>query len=797
MSLISQTIPNLINGVSQQPYTLRLASQCEEQVNTLPSVVEGLRKRPPTKHVARVIPAPTPVNAFTHQINRDANERYEVIAVNGNLKVYRLSDGQEIVVSFPNGTSYLTTLNPLEDFEALTVADYTFFLNRASTVLEDADLVPPRGFEALCWVKQVEFSTTYTIQVNGVTAAYTTESPTSSTGATMKSEVILANLLTQLQGAGIDATAGYSFQQAGSVLYIGNATVDFTIRVSDTKGDSAFKLIKDSVQNFTDLPAENVINGFRVRVKGNLERAEDDYYVEYKTTPSAPNHGVWTETMKALEKFKLNASTMPHVLVRQSDGTFHFKQATWTPRTVGDLDTIPFASFVGRKIADVFFHRNRLGFLCDENVVMSEAGEFFNFFRTSAIQSLDTDPIDVAATHTKVALLKRAVGFNEQLLLFSEAVQFTLAKTDLLTPKSAAINQTTEFDCQLKARPVGAGQNVYIASERGTSTNLLEYLVDPEAQTLSANNVSDHAPKYVPSGLVKLAASSAESVVVGLSASKRNHLYFYRFYWAGKEKVMSSWGRWEFPATDTIHNINFIGSDLYLTISRPNGTFFEVMSLAPGEVDTPTQMLVHLDRRMNQDDMAIINWFPDLNETHVMLPFGFEAGEEYQVIAWNGDASYKPGQIITPKSVVPSGTQTILVLPKQMTSFWVGRKYGFRYRFSTQIMREEARGGGLQPVREGRLQLRRMTLAYGLSGHFKATVTPLARDPYTYTFSGRIVGSASNPLGSIALNQGTFHFPIASKNDQVTIELTNDTHLPSTFLSAEWEGFFTIRSRRQ
>ena len=44
MPLINHAIPNLINGVSQQPETLRLSSQAEAQENGMSSVVEGLKK---------------------------------------------------------------------------------------------------------------------------------------------------------------------------------------------------------------------------------------------------------------------------------------------------------------------------------------------------------------------------------------------------------------------------------------------------------------------------------------------------------------------------------------------------------------------------------------------------------------------------------------------------------------------------------------------------------------------------------------------------------------------------------
>ena len=73
MPLINKAISNLINGVSQQPETLRLPSQCESQINGFSSVVEGLKKRPPLNYVAK-ISANTTSSIFIHTINRDVND---------------------------------------------------------------------------------------------------------------------------------------------------------------------------------------------------------------------------------------------------------------------------------------------------------------------------------------------------------------------------------------------------------------------------------------------------------------------------------------------------------------------------------------------------------------------------------------------------------------------------------------------------------------------------------------------------------------------------------------------------
>jgi hypothetical protein len=52
--LISGNIPNLVGGVSQQPDALRLVNAGAKVDNAWLSVVNGLGKRPPTEHLAKV-----------------------------------------------------------------------------------------------------------------------------------------------------------------------------------------------------------------------------------------------------------------------------------------------------------------------------------------------------------------------------------------------------------------------------------------------------------------------------------------------------------------------------------------------------------------------------------------------------------------------------------------------------------------------------------------------------------------------------------------------------------------------
>lgn len=138
MPLVSHNIPSLFNGVSQQPAATRHSSQSEVQVNARSSVADGVMKRPPFQHVAKLSSSPTTA-AHVHTINRDTSERYVVTITNGDLTVHGI-DGTAKTVAFPDGKAYLNAAAPRSDFAVITVADHTIICNKTVTVAMGAAL---------------------------------------------------------------------------------------------------------------------------------------------------------------------------------------------------------------------------------------------------------------------------------------------------------------------------------------------------------------------------------------------------------------------------------------------------------------------------------------------------------------------------------------------------------------------------------------------------------------------------------------------------------------------------------
>ena len=105
MALINTSLPNLIQGVSQQPDTLRFDGQCDEQINALSSVTDGLKKRPTARFIKQLESTALADGAFVLFINRDKQERYVLIINNNILKVYNIFTGVAVVLDDSSGAT--------------------------------------------------------------------------------------------------------------------------------------------------------------------------------------------------------------------------------------------------------------------------------------------------------------------------------------------------------------------------------------------------------------------------------------------------------------------------------------------------------------------------------------------------------------------------------------------------------------------------------------------------------------------------------------------------------------------
>ena len=815
MPVISRAIPTLLRGISQSSDALKQPDHADIQDNADSNPVLGLTKRSGFQYVT-ALSSSTLGNVHIQTINRDANERYVAIFSNGNVRVFEL-DGTEKTVNKPDGTAYLNTSTPRSVMKTVTIADFTFVVNTSITAAMDSTLSGGTGTKAIIFINQATADTTYSVTIDGVTVTDNT-----SGDSTLSTDTIAADLKSGLDSG----LSGFTIARNGPVLYVRkNDNSNFSIDGSDTQGDTKMTIIKDSVQRFTDLPTVSP-NGYVVEIKGDDDTNFDNYYVKFVTNNGgAFEEGQWEETVEAGIPFKFDYATMPHVLIRQADGNFRFARVDgdtytaastsftlpkWGERTVGDVVSAPDPSFIGNKINNVFFFRNRLGFLAGDNVVLSRVSEFFNFFPETVVSVLDNEPIDVAASHTKVAILKSAVTMGEKLILFSEQTQFVLTSSaDNLTPKTANVIVVTEFESSAAAQPVGSGSSIYFLTQKGSFAGIREYILQGESQIRDAANVTIHVPRLIPSNVFKMAVSTNQDILVVLGSDNANKLYIYRWlYGEGGQKALSAWFTYSINTNRSILNVDFIGTDLFAVIEEANKVTLEKIPFETEFREPNASFEYHLDHKVTEATTGVsVSYSSGTGLSTFTVPYRLRAnmnivgrylgsGETSTFVDAQGNTkTLVSGQVLSTSNTTNGSTSTITAIGDYRNSkFIIGEPYEMHYRFSKQRLTEQ--GAGSPEYVGGRLQIHHFYIKYEDAGFFKVEVTPENRDTSTHKFTGRLLGAASAAIGQINLDTGTFKVPIMSKSDRVDIDIKNDTFLPTRLASAEYEGTFHIRSRR-
>ena len=814
MAIVSRSIPTLLRGISQSSDSSKQSDHADIQDNADSNPVVGLVKRSGIQHVTNLSTS-TLGNVHIQTINRDVNERYVAIFSNGNVKVYEL-DGTEKTVTKPDGTAYLNTSNPRDTIKTVTIADFTFVVNTNQVTAMDSTLSAGNITQAIIFVKQVSNDTVYSVTVDGVTVTDDTTSDSS-----LSTSQVAADLQSGLNSG----LSGFTIARSGSVIHIKkNDGSNFAIDGTDTQGNTQLTIVKNSVQRFTDLPAVSP-NGMVVEVKGDENTNFDNYYVKFVTNNgNALEEGQWEETVEAGIQFKFDYSTMPHVLIRQADGNFRFARVdgdtytlsgtnytlpVWGERTAGDTESAKDPSFIGSKINNVFFFRNRLGFLADDNVILSNVSEFFNFFPDTVLTVVDSHPIDVAASHTKVAILKHAVTMGEQLILFSEQTQFVLSSSaDNLTPTTANVLVSTEFESSDDAAPVGSGNSIYFLTKKGNFAGIREYITQTNETARDAANITIHVPRLIPSNIFKLAVSNNQDILVCVGTDNPNKLFINRWLFGGQgQKVLNSWFTFTINENRSIKNVDFIGTDLFLVIEEANTVTLEKIPFESDFKETNADFEFHLDHKVTEADVTVA-YNSSTDKTTFTLPYRLRAKMDIigRFLASNETSTFvdingvtqtlKPATVIQSTNLTNGSTATIEANGDYRNAkFIIGEPYDMHYRFSKQRITETPQQNSAEII-SSRLQLHHFYIKFEKSGFFQVEVTPELRDTSTHKFSGRFLGAASSVIGQLNLETGTFRVPIMSRADKVDIDVKNKTFLPTLLASAEYEAMFHMKSRR-
>jgi hypothetical protein len=969
MAAISQKISSIIGGVSQQPDTVKFTNQLRVCDNFYPDVATGLTKRPGLQAVNKLNNVADNGTWFT--IFRDDQEKYIVqFSKAGALRIWNANNGQEQTINpiDAEATTYATHTE-IKDLQMLQINDFIFVLNRSKIVEESLSESPVQNPYAFVAINTVAYSSTYTITLDGTPFAYVT--PTTST-----TQLNISDIVSNLTSS-INANVNYVATALGNYIHIRRAdNTDFSI---DAKGGStgvAIDAFKGSVTTVGQLPKQ-FINNIKIKVAASAETGTDDYWVIFKTNNNTSNgFGSWEETIAPETVLKINEETMPHVIIREADGTFTYRQldeasalasagstsvsgipsvvgintatsgghvvdeqfdaiggsgtglrlrvsriktltttinflannpnnyvrrtfsgvifgnpvysyswysngnvvgntsntnplvignvvrtintsfetisgesragyaqvttttgvieqvviaqagqgyiATetvtnvqgdifeilttdtstltgdesrlkyWKPREVGDTDTNPMPSFVGFPVDSISFFKNRIVFTSRQNVICSQAGDYFNFFASTVITIVDNDPIDLSAGSRKPIKLTEALSTANGLLLFGDNGQYILqTTTESFSPRTAEINLLSNYSMFEDVAPIDIGTSILFMEEGDKCSSVYEMAVNSSpGGKPDIIELTRLIPSYIPSAIFEFKSSQPAGLVALVSEQDKTNIYLYRYFQNGDTRI-SGWFKWIMP--NPVEALDFDQDILYIVTKNGSNYILSTVSLI---TETPSESLLfegeYLDVRLDYFDYnPTLVYDATADQTHICFKDGFESMDLQAVLIYlNPDqAGYFEEQSMQVDLSQPIGQRYFLTVDGDQTASRFA--IGFKYEATAQLpafyfVREETRA--LKDTVNIPTVNRIKVNSYN-SGPYKTLVKATGRPDFTLTLP-QITANVTAPNSIPLLRNAQATIPIFAKGNLFEFNLIADSPFPTAFTSLDWEGTY-------
>lgn len=822
---VTQSLPNLLGGVSRQPDTKKLPGQVRDIVNGNPNPVYGLMKRPGLRFISHIPSTVDTANAKWFHIVRDGVELY-VFLINpatGLIAGYNLSTGSPVTVTVTDPTNvalYLTTTSKY-DIDVATVQDTTFIVNKKKVVTalpSNSTKSNKFGKQGTVRILSAAYDSTYSFKITNLSNPATTYTISYSTGAPpttapdsqdpgLLASTIVAALKTSLQSAIPTAT----------VTQINNNLCfecSFPIKIDVSYGidGSLIRAYTDTVTSFSHLAAEEV-NGRLVKVVNDLITTEDDYFTEFTVSDGSAKgsdvsgSGYWKETQDPRLSTGFEQKTMPVALINTAPNTFTLGFINWSSRKVGDDNTNPQPSFVGKTISHIFFYENRLGFLSGSNFIMSQADDYFNIYSNSAKTQTDSDPIDLNVSSLRPSFLHSAVPVTQGLLLFSDSEQFLLYATDTrLSPSSTKIRSIGKYENSAKIHPVTTGRDVlaavrYYEDRQRGSTRVFSMTPqgtdDPPITNIITTVVEDWLPPTID--FMEL---THDNTYLFMSDSSSSQMFCYRIFEQDEQKLMRSWFRWQFP-----------GDVQYMFTT--NREFYTVFTNTVGEDTVAT--LAHGEFGLLADN-AVIR-YPETNQ-YINPSFDlwshpssitrkvYEDGRVTTVIDpsfTDVNPNLTPVAVWTKGNSSPEYTGNYAILERTADGFeapldisdilttemYVGYQFTFEVEMPTVYLQQNGRSD-----MTGDIIIARNKFVAGFTDSLEFEIKANGRPDWEPLYSNVLADFYKSDTTPISEGY-IYNVPIHQRNTNYSIKVKSSTPFPISLVSMAWEGNYVPRYYRR
>jgi hypothetical protein len=804
MTAVSQRIPNFLGGVSQQADEKLFPGQVKDALNCYPDTTLGMLKRPGGKFLSKLQGINTSQSLDTDawfSVFRDETTRYiaSIKKDTGVVRVWDMATGVEQTVADTVGTrSYLTAVDS-RNLKSLTINDFTYLLNseKVVTALPAPSWNAKR--QATIVVYSVEYDTKYKVTVGGTTYTYT--SRTNYTTGSPPPQVLPLELSEIVSGISAAITTGYATKEIiDNTIYL---TFSSDTEVSGEAGPDGkhIRVIQDSVETFTRLPEQAKHNQL-VKIN-NTSADKDDFYLQFVAENLVSGAGYWEEARSPTVSPGIDPATMPVVLVRLANGTFQVAPLdasltinglalAWEERLVGDDDSNSHPSFVDNTIQDIFLYNNRLGFLTVDNVSMSQAGDYYNFYHKTATTQIVSDPIDLSCASIKPAILYSVVPIAQGLLLFSNNQQFLMEAEDgAWTPGSTTIRTISNYECDKFIKPTDLGATVMFVSRNQSWTRTFEIFTRGQKEVPTVTEASKLVSEWIPNSITNAIGSPQNGLWIG-SSRVSPAIYMFRYYEEADERKMASWIRWSLHS-NVIHTA--IQEDtLYVLTSGTEG--YNILSHKLVQSPTSGGLTNFYGNTVDPylDAWTEIATVPTFNSgvTKVYLPDHLNTSKSLQYVV--GLSKTSPGAstqsgLTNTITVLTDGSGDYFEIPGNVVDNYI--YVGYKYSMELVLPRYNYSAGDQGYDFTGYTTTARMKFYTGLGGAISFNIKDNTRADWT-DVSGVQISDIYPADTSPFRDSFIYKIPVYQRPDNYTMKIISNNPFPVSLVAMQWEGQYSV-----
>ena len=591
-------------------------------------------------------------------------------------------------------------------------------------------------------------------------------------------DTILAGITAQLP-------SGISAKVIGPGIYLSSSS-PFNVEVAE---EDLMRVFQKSVNDVTLLPNQ-CRHGYIVKVSNARMSDEDDYYLRFTGENNLDGAGSWSEC--AEPGITKTLTNMPLVIQRTATTTFTVKQFTYQDRRVGDNNTNPMPTFVGKRINKVLFFRNRLALLAGENVILSRPGTLGtpDFFIESALTVSASDPIDISAASMFPSDIFDGIEINAGLLVFSTNQQFLLSTDDtVLNPDTAKLRSVSTFNYNKDIPPISLGTTISYLDNSGKFSRLNEMANTAREGEPDVVEISKLVPTLLPKDL-DLFTNSRENSLILIGKTNSDTVFGYKYLAIGNKRQQQAWFKWKLNNPLLYH---FIINDEYFFVDTDN--FLQSIKLIQSD-DDPTiatasdlNFQIHLDNHTtvsgggynaatNLTTFSNVSWLSNVTSPNYKLVIIDEGGTPAPT---DGQARYAECTVSGTSFTVPGDWQGVTVR--------IGYLYEYLIKFPTIYPKKISGEKSFADVNSS-LILHRIKLHFGKIGLYETTLERLGKDDYIEVHESAAMDSY-NASRVPYLEEDIKTIPVYEKNKNVDITLKSSHPAPATLRAMAWEGDYS------